>query len=331
MIIKLKNNYENFNINKMKVLQSFTTQNEIDKILILNDGRILTIQYYSDENDEELYKLCVYSLKNGFACDINIDYEEIDELFQMDDGNVVLNTREAIKILKIKNNVIEEIWTFNDDIWEMKQLLKDNIFIAIKKNKEEKNIFYYYLYSYEGGKLKKYKDITNIYEKEGVQEICQIKENEYVFLCYQKGVIYGNNNYLIFYDNQNDKIIKKIKVGDDKCKLDMFLMNENNLIVEGIKGSIIVIDIQNRQIRKEYKYNIYIKYIVGLNEKYFLYYDIKSLYQYECDDLNNIELKEEKNIDIYELGPKITKYLGNKIIICDKKKLIFMVCNIFKL
>ena len=249
----------------------------------------------------------------------------------MDDGNVVLNTREAIKILKIKNNVIEEIWTFNDDIWEMKQLLNNNFFIIIDKYEEGEKNSYYYLYSYEGGKLKKYKDITNIYEKEGVQEICQIKENEYVFLCYQKGVIYGNNNYLIFYDNQNDKIIKKIKVGDDKCKLDMFLMNENNLIVEGIKGSIIVIDIQNRQKRKEYKYNIKIEYIVGLNEKLFLYYDYNGLYMYECDDLNNIKLKEEKKIDIYRYKAKVNKYLGNKIIICDKKKLTFMVCNIFKL
>ena len=179
----------------------------------------------------------------------------------------------------------------------------------------------YYLYSYEGDRLNIYKDITNFYEKEDVQDICQIKENEYVFSCCQKGVIYGSNNYLIFYDIQIDKIIKKIKVGNSDYKVNIFLMNENNLIIEGNNESIIVIDIQNRQKRKEYKYNIEIDYIVGLNEKSFLYYDIKGLYQYECDDLNNIKLKEEKIMKIYRYATKITKYLGNKIIIYDEKKI----------
>jgi len=54
--------YENFHVNDIKELKSFTITNEVYKLLILKDGRVLTIQNYSDEDDETLFTLCVYSI-----------------------------------------------------------------------------------------------------------------------------------------------------------------------------------------------------------------------------------------------------------------------------
>ena len=100
--------YENFNINKIKELQSFTTQNKIELLFVLKDRRILTIQEYFNERGKKFQKLCVYSTKNGFLCDINIDIEDCNSIFQMDDENVII-CGYINKLLKIKNNNIEEI------------------------------------------------------------------------------------------------------------------------------------------------------------------------------------------------------------------------------
>ena len=78
---QLDDKYENFNINQMKELQTFTPKNEIENLLILKDGRILTLQYYFNENGDTFYKLCVYSINNGFVCDINMDFDSIYNFF----------------------------------------------------------------------------------------------------------------------------------------------------------------------------------------------------------------------------------------------------------
>ena len=109
-----------FNIETIQELQSFTTKNEIKKLLILNDRRILTHQKYYNENGLS-YKLCVYSAENGFICDINIDFEDIYNFYQMDDGNIIIGicdpssyefkfNADKYQIIKIKKNSIEEIW-----------------------------------------------------------------------------------------------------------------------------------------------------------------------------------------------------------------------------
>ena len=134
ILFNLNDNYENFNINKMRTLHSFVSKFEIEKLLILKDGRILTNQKYYDENGNDLYKLCVYSIKNTFICDINIEFRKIEGFYLMDDGNVIIdadgseqfqtgiwlnpkaiaNSYQIIKIMKINQNNIEEIFVFGD-------------------------------------------------------------------------------------------------------------------------------------------------------------------------------------------------------------------------
>ena len=59
----------NFKLNELKELQTYTPNNEVEQLLVLNDGRILTSQCFLDEDEESNYKLCVYSIKNNkFIC-----------------------------------------------------------------------------------------------------------------------------------------------------------------------------------------------------------------------------------------------------------------------
>ena len=323
IIIEGNNNYEIFNINKMKELQSYTAKKIVDKILALNDGRILTIQSYRDEAGHSFYKLCVYSITDGFICDLNIDFEkEIEAIYQMKDGNLIVFFRN-IKIIKINKSNIEDVWNFNDKSIYMKKLSKDKFFIKIYADPEHTNFFNedsakyrYELYKYDKSQLILYKDIDHLYEKEHAVTVCQINDNEYVFYTIEKNSSLGTNQFLIFYDIENDKIIKKLKVGDGDNGFDMLPISKDNLIISG-DSSIILVDIKNRTIRNNYNFNISVEDIIYLNEKVFLYYNRGFLYQYEFENINTIKLKEKKEIE----STLISKYPKNKLIVCYNKNI----------
>ena len=73
--------YENFHLNEIKELQSFNATDYVLEIYMLNDGRILTNETHIEERENKYYKLCVYSVENGFNCDINIDFEMVQNFF----------------------------------------------------------------------------------------------------------------------------------------------------------------------------------------------------------------------------------------------------------
>ena len=302
----LNDKYENFNINKIKEIKSYITKNEITNMLILKDRRILTLQQYYDENGDSFTKLCVYSIKNGFICDINIDFENVNEIILIEDGNVIINSNQ-LKIVKFHKNSVEEIWNFEGKVADIKRLLKNNFFIMVKEstkeNKNNKNNFFSAitgkykrkreLFNYDKGKLLFSKNLDQLYiNEERIENICQINDIEYVLYTNQKGKIYGTNDNLIFYDMQSNKKIKTLKVGKGENSYEMFLFNNEKLIIGG-DNSIKLIDIKIKKFIKEFKFDIYLDDVIYLNEKSFLYrYSIK-LYQYEFKDSNTIEEKEK--------------------------------------
>ena len=212
----LDDTYETFNINKMKELQTYSTKNEVEKMLILKDGRILTLQIYFDEVEEMFFKLTVYSLKKGFTYDINMDYERIYQWYQMDDCNIIIQTHKTnqISIIKIKTNNIETIWTFEKETRTIDKLLNNNFLINVivgkeiiknkKFNKKEDEI-----YKYENGKLIFFKNIEKFKKDKEITNFCQVGDNEYVYYAKLKGKMYGQNDFLIFFDMQNESVIKK--------------------------------------------------------------------------------------------------------------------------
>lgn len=326
----LDDKYENFNINNIKELQTFNTKFDVEKLLILHDRRILSLQRYSDEEEESHYKLCVYSPNDKFACDINMDIDCFHEIFQMDDEYVLIEKKKKyIKTYKINKNTIEEFWTFEDTISSFKKLMNNYFLLKIFKNVEKSNKpnpnnffasinnkmkYSYLLFKYENGKLMFIKDISDIYDKEFVRGICQINEKEFAFYINKKGIIYGTNDFIIFYDIEKGKIIKSLKVGKGENSNEMYLFNKETLLVSG-DSSIILVDPKNKKILKEYKYDISVEDIIYLNDKSFLDIGSYTISQYEFKNENALIVKEKRDIN-FEF---ILKYPDNKILIYEDK------------
>ena len=317
--------YENFNLNQIKELQTFTTKSEVEKILILHDNRILSLQSYSDEDWEYIYKLCIYSPNNRFTCDINVDFYDSDNIFLMDDGYVLIeNKNRNIKTIKINKNNIEEIWSFEVKISDINRLINNNFLLETYKSLTGSYNFFdpktrfkysYLLYKYENGKLIFIKDISDIYEKEEhIQCICQINENEFAISATQKGKIYGKNDFVIFYDILEGKKISSLKVGKGENTNDMYLLKKETLIVGGDRN-IILIDAKNKKIIKRYNYFFWNLDIIYLNEKSFLYADNNNIFQYELENDNTLILKEKREIK----HGLIKKYPDNKLLIYNDK------------
>ena len=222
---------------------------------------------YNDEEDNYQFKLCVYSVINGFDCDINIDFDNMRYFYPMNDGNVIIILFGEIKIVKIKKNTIEEVWNEKKKKFKITKLLNQNFFIRTKENKERQC----YLYKYDNDKLISFKDLSKLFHKESVLFLCQINESEYALFSCKKGIIYGTNNHLIFYDMKNEKRIKSLKIGDgEKCFGDFFLLNKENLIIFGNDSNILV-DVKNRKIKNEFIYVLYMDLYTFLNETLFIY------------------------------------------------------------
>ena len=307
---EIKDEYDNFSIEKMKEIYSFKPKNSVDVICLLNDKGILTSQSYENDEGFDENKLCVYSIKKGFVCDINVDYSEENdtprEFILMNDGRVIIKCKHEIIIIKITKNNIEETWKLDNGEYSIKacKLLKENFLIKMHSKRS--------LYKYENDKLISYKELDTLYKTEDVNDLCQITENEYVLFIRKKGVL-GENCSIIFYDMQNDKKIKTVKVGKgDKYYGQMILINDTNLIIQG-EEFIVLVDIQKQVVIKEYNFDFYLSDIFLLNKRQFLHYRQSKLTLYEFDGTNELKLKEQKKMEI----DSIIKYPGNKLITID--------------
>ena len=310
--------YENFELKKIKVLDSFKTKYGIDAIMILNDRRILTRQYYYDENRVKCYKLCVYSTQKDFLCDINCEFDNPYDLNQMDDNNLLLVSGEKLLVFKIKKNAFEEIGKNEIEARNLGILKLKNNKILFKYVKFEKSFFK--IYSYSNGKLTDDNLIINM-EDYPIYDYCQVNEDEIGISTDKKGKLFGVSDLLIFYDIKNNRIIKNLKVGKGQNRGVLYLANKDYLFVEGDK-KILLVDIKDRSIKQEIKIEqspsrIFdsIDDIICLNDKKFLIVVSDTIYQYEFNSSKTIILKEQ----IKNISNLIIKYPGNKLIMIEKK------------
>ena len=309
--------YENFEINKIKELKSFTTKYNIKNLMILNDRRLLSVQSYSDENEKTLYKICIYNLNNGIICDINYDIvlkssfwgEGRIFIYQTDDDNIVCFSYKKIQIFKIKRKSIEETECIEQDKSGKVYKLLNNKFLLYDKDID------FEIFSYENGKLTDDKKNFKIKEcNNGFRNLCVIDENEIV-IYYYKGKLFGDNALLLFYDIKNTKNIKTLKLGSHDSGQEIFLANQNNLIVER-NYKYMLIDPRKKVIIGEFKIEISLDKVISLNDKTFLGSNGKKIKQCQIKN-NKIELIEEKKIK----NDLIIKYPDNKLMICYDKNI----------
>ena len=330
----MKDRYENIDLKKIQIFLQYQALNKINNMFILRDGRILTNQtiYYreGDEKEEESdysddceNKLCIYSIKNTkFKCDINIDFEYSNDCLEMSDGNVIMVFINKIKIVKIHQNFIEEILTLNKKSASILEFFyKENFlikYLADEQPPQAKGFFGHrflvydkYLYKYEKGQLISYKKLNDLYKKENIKVISQINSNEYALLSTKKGIIYGKNDYIIFYDMNADKKLKKLKIGNGERYGSLFLLNKDNLIAFK-ESSIILIDTHKRNIKKIFTSDIDIYEFTFLNETTFLISRGELIYLFKLEGRDNIVLKG--NAKLFGYYEKPIRFPGNKLI-----------------
>ena len=180
------------------------------------------------------------------------------------------------------------------------------------------------IYKYDNNQLVLLKNIDEFYESQkSIRNILQINEKEYALYKTEKSKAHGENDIIMFYDIETDKVIEKLKVGKGENCDGMILLNKDNLIVSG-DGTMILIDIKNRKIINEFKFDYYLYFdeLTLLSEKIFISYKydkerkVTILFQYELEKLKTIKLKEKRELEGRNLNDGlIAKYKGNKIVI----------------
>ena len=301
-------NYKNFDISKMKEIKNIKPLYDYTtNIFALKDGRIIA---YSNENNQskDNYKNAVYNFENSNVIDLKLYY--IDEIVQMDDGNVVIRIGKEIRLIDIqeKNFLLRQ--SFNLDLAsETKKMIK----LSNQKILFSDYVNNYIIYLYNNNQLtllekKNLKIITYKY----IIQIIAIKEKEI-------GIFLENYpDYIIqFYDLEKNKIIKSCNCKGYK---DVFGLINENLLICGSGNSFFPVNLKTYKTGKEFRLSnsfkdINIYSIFPLNEKQFIIAQYGFINQFELKDNNEfscIHVKEIRN-------SAISKYPSNRIVFKDIK------------
>ena len=305
---KLKNKYDNFNIDKLKSLMEFNSKNSIEKLIVLSDERIISLI------SNNISAISIYSLRdNNYICDLYLEMK-VKDIIELDDGNLLISTisnnyEPSLNIVKIKDKELETIK-------ELKLKKKDLVCPSLYKLSNGRAIAYddngnlanFYTYGKEKLTPSSYNINTN---NEYITSICEINKNEIAISQISKTLSgFSNNYYIRFYEVRKKQINKSICAGGKLC-----LINEKYLIaVNNEQNLISLIDLKANTIINKISFDFKnkIKDVVALNEKRFLI-NTSYLYYFEIENNNEIKLKGNNNKKFYDLE-YIGKYPGNKII-----------------
>ena len=303
--------YEKFDVYSLKEDLIYITDYDIEKIIVLQDYRLLIYHKYYDKEENRAYKLCIYNTKNNFNCDISYDINSLEGIFQMNDGNIVLAESDKITIAKIKSKSIEIIQEVKENIYNMFKASEGTI--MIRKYSDEFNF-----YTYEQGiiYLNKSRTVVN-----NIYDLCSVGKDEIAIYYYKEGKIFGYNAFLLFYDIEYFCDLKTLKLGDGERGNTIKLVNKYTLLLDR-NNRIVIIDVKNRCVKKEIKIDYSISDIIPLNEEICLMRKSNTIIQFEIYNFNLTE-KYGKNIS----SSSVEKYPGNKIIAAYEKTAIVYCCE----
>ena len=316
--------YENFNIENIKELTTFKSQNYNCQIMILKDWRILSHNYCCSSFPikffgNQISALSVYNIKNNkIDCDIIFETERIYDMIQMDDGYVIIVQYGKIRVLDIKEKKIVIKQVKVDKYYNIYKLSSKKFMTITSDKTLYKDISILNIYSYENGKILDDKYIIILEMK--IETICVINDNEIAICYYEKGKLFGYNSYILFYDIEKDKQIYSFKF-DNLNYLSIFTFNIDYLIALKFSGKtekskIMLINKKKYKFEGEFHMEENFDYLIPLNDKSFLTLNIKNniISQYEINNKNSFQFKGIKEI---KQANFIGKYPGNKLIISE--------------
>ena len=298
--------YEDFSISSLKEEKIYKTDYDIEKMVILDDQRILIYHEYKNEKDETKYKLCVYNnINNDFKCDISYEVDSLKGIYKMNNGNIIIAESHRIKVIKLNQKSLEIIQDIEEDVEKIFNPTEDRI-IIYRYSLYDNFIFYCYekeiIYTIEKATI-----VDNIYG------LCSVGKDEIAIYYYKAGEIYGYYAFLLFYDIKYYTKNKTLKLGDGEEGGKIQLVNKNTLLLDR-NDRIVIIDVNNRIVKKEIKIDYTPYEIIPLNEEKCLIRKCHEIIQYSINNFNLVE-KERYSID----HNIVMKYPGNKLIIANEK------------
>ena len=316
--ILIKDNYNSFQISKVKELKSYTIPkddkyNKIDKIFTLKDNKVLMCI----EGDTNA-KFVIYSEKNNDIYNINLNKDikkqKIHDILQIDDKKIILLLNKDILLIDVnKNEIIKQISYSNLGFNFVSMIVLSEKKIGVFYSKDINTVIIYEIYEYENGNLvfrkkKETKIIPNIWW----YKICKINENE-VGVSISKSYPFVTKYYLLLYDIKTDKVIKTLTV--DKEIQGLKLINNNNLLLWDEKKLFLIDTNKNIIAKKIAPKESYIEKIIPLNDNKILLYftEGETVYQYKIEDRKDIIFEQEKLMNIKYIL-ELIKYVDNKII-----------------
>ena len=294
------NNYKDFNISKMKkIITLKNTKSVCDKVYVLKDGTIIISQI---KGYSYLYFL---SGKMKDEC-FNLNLGYISNLFEMDDGMVIVLINYKLMLLNIKDVNFGKI-EFISRVIPIITRLSNNKFLMIEFSTQGS------IYNYNNkGLLFVKKIILNSLKKIiSPPYVLALNEKEIAIIYTEEAFTMNSYKYYLgFFDIEKDKKIKSFELKKGKFALCKF--NEKLLIV-GNESSIFQIDLLKHSKKREFKLkgNSNIHSIVALNEKQIIVAQNDYTYQFELDKDYNLKLLYTINFGSYSLY----KYPKNRLLL----------------
>ena len=307
--------FNDFSLEKLKIIKSFGISKSIEKLMVLNDGRLLCYIIDKDSNKSNINVYNINKKDKEIICEIiyDLDIEEILDIIQMDKKRIIVLGKKQIETLEIKEKFLYKIKIYNYEYSKMIKLSNSKILFITNSNDDA--IFYLF----DKGKIEYYNsilkfDLDYIHYGLTLLEICAIDENKVAIYYKKDGIIKGYNAFLSLY-NISNKENNQIKLGDYQNGNKMILVDDKIILHKNYK--FVLIDINTKKILHKLRFGRDEFSLIMLSSKRLLL-NLDSIHYMSVLEIQSdkINLKEEKYFDpddFYELNI-IAKYGGHMFV-----------------
>ena len=233
------NNFENFNpIFSKKILELKNDKLIFNKIYVLKDGRVII---HNDNYKEKDFYLCyIFDLKNDKCFNLNLN--NFKELYEMDDGLILIVFESEIMLVEIKGRNIEVIQSIKTKFISVTKLTNEKILIT-----ESNNVFNIFIYKNRNLEFERKMTLKSIKNSFNIFKIIGISEKE-IALFYEEKSFFGYKKYFCFFDLEKDK---KIKSYDFNDFIDLIYDMNDKILIVGNEKKMFAFDLMTHSIKYE--------------------------------------------------------------------------------
>ena len=252
-----------------------------NKIYVLKDGRVII---HNNNYKEKDFFLCyIFDIKNDKCFNLNIN--NFKELYEMDNGLILIIYETEILLVEIKERNIEIIQSIKTKFISVNKLTNEKILIL-----EPNNIFNIFIYKNRNLMFERKMTLKSLKNTFNIFKIISINEKE-IALFYGEQGFFGHKKYLCFFNLEKDKKIKSFDLNDFT---DLYYDMYDKFLIVANEIKIFIIDLVTHS--KKYENNFSdlgkINSVLCLNEKIALIYQSCGVTSIDLENNFNIILSE---------------------------------------